>query len=105
MFSKKETHFVVLNDLDEARAALQEALRQAGDDGSAPGLRRALEIADGIGGGEDPRVRWARQVLDGEGIDPRAREVHAVKALRQALPGLSLVAAVHLVRQCQAPAV
>ncbi|MFJ3308516.1 hypothetical protein ACIPSA_36840 [Streptomyces sp. NPDC086549] len=103
MFTKKETHFVVLNDLDKARAALQEALGKAERD-EAPGLRRALEIVDGIGAGGDPRVRWAREVLAGQGIDPRAREVHAVKALREALPGLSLVAAVDLVRQCQAAA-
>jgi hypothetical protein len=103
MFTTKEAHLVVLNDLDEARAALREAL-EAADGETAPGLRLALEIADGIGGGVDPRVRWAGQVLAEEQLDPKKQEVRAVRALRVALPGLSLVAAVDLVRRCQAAA-
>ncbi|MEV0180520.1 hypothetical protein AB0I54_14665 [Streptomyces sp. NPDC050625] len=101
MFSKKETHFVVLNDLDEARAAIQRALDDAIGSDTAAGLRRALEIVDGIGGG-DPRVRWAAQVLAEAELDAREQEIKAVKALREALPGLSLAAAVDLLKQTQA---
>lgn len=102
MFSKKETHMVVLNDLDEARAAIQRALNDATGSDTAAGLRRALEIVDGIGDGRDPRVRWAAQVLAEAELDPREQEVKAVKALREALPGLSLIAAVDLLKQTQA---
>ncbi|GHI06108.1 hypothetical protein AQI88_28590 [Streptomyces cellostaticus] len=102
MFSKKEAHLVVLNDLDEARAALQEALRGAEGEETAAGLRRALDIVDGIGDGLDPRVRWAQQALAEAKLDPKAQEVASVKALRDALPGLSLVTAVELVRKAQA---
>ncbi|MFI5687300.1 hypothetical protein [Streptomyces sp. NPDC051636] len=101
MFGKREAHLVVLNDLDEARAALRKALDDA-DAETAPGLRRALEMADGIGAGEDPRVRWTRQVLAEARLDPKEQEIAAIRAVRGALPGLSLVAAVDLVRRCQA---
>ncbi|MFJ3231550.1 hypothetical protein [Streptomyces sp. NPDC086787] len=101
MFTKKETHIVVLNELDRARVALQEALHGAEGTPDAPGLRRALEIVDGIGAGEDPQVRWVREVLTGRNIDPRESEIHAIKALREAQPGLSLIAAVDLVRRCR----
>ncbi|MET8448619.1 hypothetical protein [Streptomyces sp. NPDC005209] len=103
MFTKKETHLVVLNDFDDARTALSEALREA-DRETEPGLRRALEIVDGIGAGTDPRERWARQVLAEAGVDAREKEILAIKTLREALPGLGLVAAVDLVRKLQAKA-
>jgi hypothetical protein len=102
VFSKKETHFVVLNDLDEARAAIQRALNDAIGSDTAAGLRRALEIVDGIGDGRDPRVRWAAQVLAEAELDAGEQEIKAVKALREALPGLSLAAAVDLLKQTQA---
>ncbi|MGW7403302.1 hypothetical protein ACWGI9_06140 [Streptomyces sp. NPDC054833] len=102
MFSKKETHFVVLNDLDEARAAIQRALNDAIGSDTAAGLRQALEIVDGIGDGRDPRVRWAAQVLAEAKLDVREQEIKAVKALREALPGLSLAAAVDLLKQTRA---
>ncbi|MDX3690071.1 hypothetical protein PV726_06905 [Streptomyces europaeiscabiei] len=44
-------------------------------------------------------MRWVVKVLAEQGIDPRTNEVAAVKALRAALPGLSLVAATALARE------
>lgn len=101
MFTRKQTHLVVLNDLDKAHTALQEALETAGHE-EAPGLRRALDIVESIAATGDPRLCWAREVLAAKGIDPREKEVHAVKALREEVPGMQLVAAVQLVRECQA---
>ncbi|MFD0279041.1 hypothetical protein ACFVHB_34750 [Kitasatospora sp. NPDC127111] len=98
MFSSKEAHFIVLHDLDEAREALERELAQA-EPALAPGLRRAREIlAATARGGDEPKYRWARQALDAAGVDPRAEELKAIRALRQALPGLGLAAAVDLVK-------
>ncbi|MGV2917600.1 hypothetical protein [Streptomyces alfalfae] len=94
VFNSKEAHLVVLSDLDEARAAIQAALTDAGSSREA-GLRQALSILEGFADA-DPRLRWVGRVLTEKGIDPRQHEVAAIKALRSALPGLSLVAATEL---------
>lgn len=41
---------------------------------------------------------WARRTLQEAGIDPVEKHVHAVKALRQARPQLSLLEAVTLAK-------
>ncbi|MFJ5557817.1 hypothetical protein ACIQCD_10415 [Streptomyces sp. NPDC093250] len=99
MFGSKETHLVALSDLDEAREAVRQALADASD-ADAPGLRVALGILDGFTA-SDPRVRWVGKVLGEQGINPRTHEVAAIKALRDALPGLSLVAATALAREAK----
>ncbi|MBF6507810.1 hypothetical protein IU422_08630 [Nocardia farcinica] len=98
MFGKKrETHFIVLNDLDDGREAVRRALETAAAE-DVPGLQRALRILDGASAAEDPKIRWTRQVLEKAGIDPLEREVQAVREVRKELPGLPLVAAVEMVR-------
>ncbi|MDX2528525.1 hypothetical protein ACSCB1_39690 [Streptomyces europaeiscabiei] len=62
-------------------------------------IERDRGMADPGFTGSDPRVRWVVKVLAEQGIDPRTNEVAAVKALRAALPGLSLVAATALARE------
>ncbi|MFE9771351.1 hypothetical protein ACFYOV_06700 [Streptomyces sp. NPDC005931] len=99
MFGNKETHLIALSDLDEAREAVRHALAGASAT-DAPGLRAALSILDGFTA-SDPRVRWVRSVLEERGIDPRTHEVAAIKAVRDELPGLGLVAAVTLVREAK----
>ncbi|MGW0968111.1 hypothetical protein [Streptomyces sp. NPDC002516] len=101
MFSKKEVHLIALSDLDDAREAVRQALSDAPAE-EAAGLRRAAGILDELAerGGE-PRVRWARRILERDGVDPVTHEVAAVRALRQELPGLSLVAAVELAREAK----
>ncbi|MFZ3499138.1 hypothetical protein ACODT5_39010 [Streptomyces sp. 5.8] len=101
MFSKKEVHLIALSDLDDARDALRRALSGAPGDEVA-GLRRAAQILDGLAerGGE-PRVRWARGILERDGVDPVSHEVAAIRALRQELPGLSLTAATELAREAK----
>jgi hypothetical protein len=98
MLTKRETHLIALNDLDAAREAVENALDGASSD-ERPGLQRALEIIDAVSTREDPRRRWTRNVLDEAGIDVHAQEVHAVKAVRERLPGLSLSGAVGLVNE------
>ncbi|CCK28884.1 hypothetical protein BN159_4505 [Streptomyces davaonensis JCM 4913] len=96
---KKEAHLIALSDLDEAREAVRQALAGASA-ADEPGLRAALGILDGFAG-SDPRVRWVARVLGERGIDPHTHEVAAIKALRDALPGLSLVAASTLVKEAR----
>lgn len=94
MFGSKETHLVAVDDLTEAKDAVRQALAGASA-AEEPGLRAALAILEGIAG--DPQQRWVARVLDRRGIDARDHEVAAIKALRDELPGLSLVAATQLV--------
>ncbi|MEV7774461.1 hypothetical protein [Kitasatospora sp. NPDC086791] len=99
MFSSRETHLVVLRELDVARTALREALAAAGAE-EQPGLERALSVLDGLRGNEQQlKGKWVGGLLDQAGIDPRTNEVSAVRELRRAIPGLGLAAAVDLVKQ------
>jgi hypothetical protein len=77
------------SDLGDARDAVRQALSDAPAD-EAPGLRRAARIRDELAerGGE-PRVRWARGILERDGVVPVAHEVASIRALRQELPGLA----------------
>lgn len=101
MFNRKEVHLVALGDLDEARDAVRRALSDA-PAGEVAGLERAAQILDALAQrAEEPRLRWARGVLEREGIDVRSQEVAAVRALRQELPGLSLTAAAELAREAR----
>ncbi|MEU3571035.1 hypothetical protein AB0E96_21830 [Kitasatospora sp. NPDC036755] len=102
MFSSRETHLVVLRELDVVRTALQEELAAAGPE-ERPGLERALSVLDGMGRNEQQlKAKWVNGLLEQTGIDPRTQEVRAVRELRRAVPGLSLVAAVDLVKQVTA---
>ncbi|MER7766062.1 hypothetical protein [Kitasatospora sp. NPDC096140] len=104
MFSSRETHVIVLRELDDARTALHEALAAATAE-ERPGLERALSVLDGMGGTEQQlKAKWATGLLAQAGIDPRAKEVVAIRELRRAVPGLSLAAAVDLVKQVNAAA-
>ncbi|MFD7920657.1 hypothetical protein ACFV3R_15710 [Streptomyces sp. NPDC059740] len=88
----------VLRDLEIVRSRLESALAEA-DPELAPGLRYALDVVTELDDERtDLRTEWARGVLETEGVDPRAHEVRAVKALRDARPGLSLRDAVEMVK-------
>ncbi|MFI8454341.1 hypothetical protein [Kitasatospora sp. NPDC085464] len=104
MFSSRETHVVVLRELDDARTALREAMTAATAE-ERPGLERALSILDGLGGNEQQlKAKWVTGLLEQAGVDPRTKEVVAIRELRRAVPGLSLAAAVDLVKQVNAAA-
>ncbi|MQS12980.1 hypothetical protein F7Q99_11925 [Streptomyces kaniharaensis] len=102
MFSSRETHLVVLRELDVVRTALREALAAAGPD-EQRGLERALSVLDGLSGNEQQlKAKWVVGLLQHAGIDPRTEEMSAVRELRRAIPGLGLAAAVDLVKQANA---
>ncbi|MEU9194849.1 hypothetical protein [Streptomyces hundungensis] len=100
MWGRKEMSVLVLRDADEIVGALREALTDAGE-AERPGLEAALTIAERAA--ERPerelRGRWVREQRASVGYaGPDDESVRAVKALRQARPELSLLAAVQLTR-------
>ncbi|MCT9089395.1 hypothetical protein N4G70_10985 [Streptomyces sp. ASQP_92] len=100
MWGRKELSVLALRDADEITRALREALTEAGE-AERPGLTAALEIAERVA--ERPerelRGRWVREQRASVGYTgPDDESVRAVRALRQARPELSLLAAVQLTR-------
>lgn len=103
LFKKVETHLIAVNDLDPAREAVERALANASSD-ERPGLQRALEIIDTVTVPGEPRLRWAKKVLDEAGVDVDTHRIQAVRTIRDSLPGLGLSAAVELVKDVQGAA-
>ncbi|WP_069885738.1 hypothetical protein [Streptomyces luteocolor] len=101
--SKRELMVITLRDTDAVADELREALAEA-DAAQRPGLERALEIVTRTAAVPDAEVRgrWALRQLAAAGHTGPADSVHAVKALRQAEPGLSLVTAVQLSKEAAA---
>ncbi|KES08405.1 hypothetical protein BU52_05100 [Streptomyces toyocaensis] len=88
---------LTIRDADVIGAALCEALSEAAPE-ERPGLERAVALAESAAAATDAelRARWARARLAAVGFTGDVASVAAVKALRQAEPRLSLVAAVEL---------
>lgn len=104
MFGKREqTQVVVVRDSQAVAEAVREALASAGPE-ERPGLERAAALLAERTARPDAEVRgeWARAVVTAAGFDPRTQELHAIRALRRAEPGLGLAAAVQLVREAAA---
>lgn len=93
---------LVLRDSDAAAEAIREALAGASAE-ERPGLERAAAIIAEYGSRPEAaaRVEWVRGVLAAAGVDPVTHEVRAVKAVRDAERGLSLLAAVELVKEAK----
>ncbi|MDT0435174.1 MULTISPECIES: hypothetical protein [Streptomyces] len=95
--SEKSDVVLVIREAGPIAAALRAAL-----DGAAPeeraGLERAVALAEAAAGVSDDRVRadWVRARLAEAGYDGEIDSVRAVRALRQAEPRLTLLAAVQL---------
>ncbi|MEV5978200.1 hypothetical protein [Streptomyces sp. NPDC052114] len=100
---KRELMVITLRDADTVADELREALATA-DPAERPGLERALEVVARTAATPDAEVRgrWALRQLAAAGHTGPADSVHAVKALRQAEPGLSLVTAVQLSKEAAA---
>ncbi|MEU2025920.1 hypothetical protein ABZ565_27785 [Streptomyces sp. NPDC016469] len=101
---KKDMAVIVVRDADAVVAALREELGRAAET-DRPGLERALVLAEARTGAPDAelRGRWATTRIRAGGYDgPLLDSVAAVKALRQAEPGLSLRQAVQLSREAAA---
>ncbi|MFE3183847.1 hypothetical protein ACFXKR_23715 [Streptomyces violascens] len=104
MLGRKELAVLVLRDADTVVRALREALEGAGE-AERPGLEAAVEIAERAAAVPDRelRARWVREQRASVGYTgPDDESVHAIKALRQAQPGLSLLSAVQLAKDAAA---
>ncbi|MFF4309693.1 hypothetical protein [Streptomyces sp. NPDC001507] len=99
--SKEAT--LLLRDADVITAVLRQALADASPE-ERGGLERAVAIAESIAAatGAEVRARWVRSQLAAVGFTGDVASVAAVKALRQAEPGLSLLAAVQLQKEAVA---
>ncbi|MYS38291.1 hypothetical protein K388_00717 [Streptomyces sp. KhCrAH-43] len=100
---KKDMALIVVRDSDAVVAALRDELARAGE-AERPGLERALALAEARTGAPDAelRGRWAARRITAGGYVGPLDAVAAVKALRQAEPGLSLRQAVLLSREAAA---
>ncbi|QJS11659.1 hypothetical protein HKX69_21065 [Streptomyces argyrophyllae] len=96
-FGRKQDLVLVIRDSDLVGAALREALDGASEEERA-GLERAVALVGATAGASEARLRadWVRVRLADVGFTGDIASVAAVKALRQAEPGLSLLAAVQL---------
>ncbi|MFJ8312620.1 MULTISPECIES: hypothetical protein [unclassified Streptomyces] len=100
MFGRKELEVLVLRDADTVTEAIRDALAGAGE-AERPGLEAAVRIAERAAAVPDRelRARWVRLQRASVGYPgPDDESMHAIKALRQAQPGLSLLAAVQLTK-------
>ncbi|MEU9332156.1 hypothetical protein AB0D49_03200 [Streptomyces sp. NPDC048290] len=98
---KNEPPLVFVRDAGQVTGALRRALDATdADAGERAGLERALAIAEEVGAlpEEELQKRWVRERLDSAGYQGKGDTVEAVKALRQSVPGLSLLTATQLAR-------
>ncbi|WP_030348499.1 hypothetical protein [Streptomyces sp. NRRL S-1022] len=102
-FGRKQDLVLVIRDSDVVAAALREALAGASQEERA-GLERAVAVVGATAGASEGRLRadWVRGRLADVGFGGDIESVAAVKALRQAEPGLSLLAAVQLQKEAVA---
>jgi hypothetical protein len=96
---KQERSVLVVRDADGIEAAVRDALDRATPE-ERPGLERALEIVAEASAAtyEELQAQWVRQRLDAAGVQGPADSIPAIKALREAAPGLSLKSAVDLAK-------
>ncbi|MFC8075426.1 hypothetical protein ACFUN8_07770 [Streptomyces sp. NPDC057307] len=101
----KEEEFTVLvvREADEIAEAVDQALKTAGPE-ERPGLERAAALLAAAKETTDAELRgsWARRKMAEAGVKGRADSVQAVKALREAQPGLSLLQATRLSQEAAA---
>jgi hypothetical protein len=98
--SRKHDVVPVIRDADVVADALRAALAGAPPE-ERPGLERALALVESAASASEGRVRarWTRSRLAAVGFTGDLASVAAVKALRQAEPRLSLLAAVQLQKE------
>ncbi|MFJ8228899.1 hypothetical protein ACIQ9E_02905 [Streptomyces sp. NPDC094448] len=99
MATKRTPPVVVLHDVDAVHADLLAAL-ETDDPSLRPGLQEALRRVEQhrLPTDRQRTAEWVRRTLRDADIDPARDQVRAVKALREAVPGLGLIAANDLVR-------
>ncbi|MFG2680902.1 hypothetical protein [Streptomyces sp. NPDC048392] len=98
-----ELNVLVLRDADVIAHGLRQALAEATPE-QRPGLERAAALVERAAAVTDAelRARWVHERLAAAGHQGPADSVQAVKALREAAPGLGLVQAVQLTRDAAA---
>ncbi|MER5530119.1 hypothetical protein ABT075_36970 [Streptomyces sp. NPDC002677] len=101
--SKRNTFVLAIRDADVVAAALRQALAEASAE-ERPGLERAAALVESTASATEPelRARWVRSRLAAVGFTGDVGSVAAVKALREAEPKLSLLAAVQLQKEAVA---
>jgi len=100
MFGLRQVRVLPADQLGPVREDLRKALAASGER-ERPGLEAALRIIEGYPPGELLR-RWVSGILTAAAVDPRTDTVRAIKALRDAVPALSLADAVALVKEAAA---
>ncbi|MGA6223721.1 hypothetical protein ACPESV_25690 [Streptomyces umbrinus] len=101
--SKKNNFVLTIRDTDVVAAALRQALAEASPE-ERPGLERAAALVESTAAATETQLhaRWVRSRLADTGFTGDITSVEAVKALRQAEPQLSLLAAVQLQKDAEA---
>ncbi|MHB9753187.1 hypothetical protein ACYBSK_02235 [Streptomyces sp. BYX5S] len=99
----KRATVLLVRDTDILAETLRQALLDASPE-ERPGLERAAALVASTATTSEPalRARWTRARWSAVGFDGDITSVAAVKALRQAEPSLSLLAAVELQRDAVA---
>ncbi|MFE5394355.1 hypothetical protein ACFQ9U_07270 [Streptomyces sp. NPDC056568] len=106
MFGRSRTpelNVLVLRDADVIAHGIREALAEATPE-QRPGLERAAALAERAADASDAelRARWVHERFARAGYEGPADSVRAVKVLREAAPGLSLLSAVQLTKDAAA---
>ncbi|MET9161268.1 hypothetical protein OH540_08215 [Streptomyces sp. BPPL-273] len=98
-----ELNVLVLRDADVVAHGIRQALATATPE-ERPGLEAAVAVAERAAAASDAelRARWVRERLAEAGHEGPVDSVGAVKTLREAAPGLSLLAAVQLTKDAAA---
>jgi hypothetical protein len=101
--SKKNNFVLAIRDADVVEAALRQALADASPE-ERPGLERAAALVGSLAAATETqlRARWVRSRLAAVGFTGDVGSVAAIKALREAEPKLSLLAAVQLQKEAVA---
>ncbi|MEV6112699.1 hypothetical protein AB0L59_09255 [Streptomyces sp. NPDC052109] len=97
VLNRKQDVVLVVRDTDMVAAALRRALTEASPEERA-GLERAAALVESTAAATEAelRARWVRARLAAVGFAGDVASMAALKALRQAEPRLSLLAAVQL---------
>src|SRR5262245_29810815 len=91
---RKNNFVLLIRDADVIAAALRQALAEAPPE-ERPGLERAAALVESTAAASETRLRahWVRSRLAAVGFTGDIASIAALKALRQAEPKLSLLAA------------
>ncbi|MFG3246474.1 hypothetical protein [Streptomyces sp. NPDC048187] len=94
-----ELNVLVLRDTDVVAHGIRQALAEATPE-ERPGLERAAALVEQAAAEPDAALlaRWVRERLAAAGHEGPVDSVRAVKALREAAPGIGLRQAVQLAR-------